>query len=168
MPTEPKWLDPREERAWRTFVHMHDQLDDRLRRHLLQDSGLSEADFKILAVLSEHRTGRMPSRELCGVLQWEKSRLSHQVRRMEEQGLVAREPNPYDARSSMICLLPAGRRAIEDAAPQHVHNVRQHFIDRFTPAELDILTDFSERVLRHLAEEPFPERSTPDEPALPH
>lgn len=168
MPTEAKWLDPRQERAWRTFVHMHDQLDDRLRRHLLQDSGLSEADFKILAVLSEHRTGRMPSRELCGVLQWEKSRLSHQVRRMEEQGLVAREPNPYDARSSMICLLPAGRRAIEEAAPQHVENVRRHFIDLFTPAELDTLADFSERVLRHLAEEPFPERSTADEPALPH
>jgi hypothetical protein len=62
----------------------------------------------------------------------------------------------------MICLLPAGRQAIEDAAPYHVHNVRRHFIDRFTPAELDMLAALSRRVLHHLAEEPFPGQSTPD------
>ena len=75
---------------------------------------------------------------------------------------------PADGRSTMICLLPAGRRAIEDAAPQHVHNVRRHFIDLFTPAELDTLAALNERVLRHLAEESLPEESTTDQPALPH
>jgi DNA-binding MarR family transcriptional regulator len=80
---------------------------------------------------------------------------------MREQGLIDRGPNPADARSAMICLLPAGRRAIEDAAPDHVRNVRRHFIDLLTPAELDMLAALSERVLRHLAEEPFPGQSTP-------
>ena len=166
MPTEPHWLDPREDRAWRAFRHAHHQLTQRLDRHLLQDSGLTEADYEILAVLSEHATGRMPAQEMCALLQWEKSRLSHQVRRMQEQGLIARETNPADGRSVVICLLPAGCRAIEDAAPQHVHNVRRHFIDQFTPAELDTLAALSERVLRHLAEEPLPEESTPGGPAL--
>jgi hypothetical protein len=64
----------------------------------------------------------------------------------------------------MICLLPAGRRAIEDAAPQHVRDVRRHFIDLFTPAELDTFAALNERVLRHLAAESFPDKSTPDEP----
>ena len=95
-------------------------------------------------------------------MRWEKSRLSHQVRRVEHLGLIARERNLADARSVMICLLPAGRRAIEDAAPDHVHNVRRHFIDLFTTAELDMLAALSERILRHLAEEPFPGQSTPD------
>ena len=167
MPTEPDWLDPREDRAWRAFMHARPRLAMRLRRHLLEDSGLDEADYEILAVLSEHPTGRMTAQELCALLQWEKSRLSHQVRGMQEQGLIARESNPADARSTMIRLLPAGRRAIEDAAPQHVHNVRRHFIDLLTPAELDTLAALNERVLRHLAEEPFPEQSTPDEPVLP-
>jgi DNA-binding MarR family transcriptional regulator len=165
MPTEPRWLDPREDRAWRAFMHARHRLAMRLRRHLLQDSGLDEADYEILAVLAEHPTGRMTAQELCALLQWEKSRLSHQVRDMQKQGLIARESNPADARSAMICLLPAGRRAIEEAAPQHVHNVRRHFIDLLTPAELDTLAALNERVLRHLAEEPFPEQSTPDEPA---
>jgi DNA-binding MarR family transcriptional regulator len=162
MPTEPRWLDPREDRAWRAYLHAHHQLNQRLNRHLLQDSGLTDADYEILAVLSGHPTGHMPAQELGALVQWEKSRLSHQVRRMQERGLVAREPNPADGRSAMVCLLPAGRRAIEGAAPHHVQNVRQHFIDLFTPAELDALTALSERVLRHLAEESLPEESAPD------
>jgi DNA-binding MarR family transcriptional regulator len=138
-------------------VHASDQLTIRLHRHLLLDSGLTATDYKILAGLSEHPAGRMPAQELCSLLQWEKSRLSHQARRMEEQGLIVREPNPADARSVMVCLLPAGRRAIEEAAPLHVKHVRQHMIDLFTPAELDTLAALNERVLRHLAEEPFSE-----------
>jgi hypothetical protein len=58
--------------------------------------------------------------------------------------------------------LPAGRRAIEDAAPDHVRNVRRHFIDLLTPAELDMLAALNERVLRHLAEEPFSGQCTSD------
>jgi DNA-binding MarR family transcriptional regulator len=157
MPAKPKWLDSHEDRAWRAFVHASHQLPLRLNRHLLQDSGITGADYTVLAVLSGHPLGRMSAHELSGLLQWEKSRLSHQLRRMEELGLIVREPNPADARSVMVCLLPAGRRTINDAAPQHVDSVRRHYIDLFTPAELDTLADLNERVLRHLAEEPFPE-----------
>jgi DNA-binding MarR family transcriptional regulator len=162
MQTEPNWLNPREERAWRAFVHAHHRLAVRLNQLLLRDFGLTKADYEVLAVLSEDPTGRMPARELCTLLQWEKSRLSHQVQGMQKQGLVAREPNPADGRSSMIVLLPAGRRAIEDAAPQHVRNVRRHFIDLLTPAELDMLAALHERVLRHLDEEPLPEEPFPE------
>jgi DNA-binding MarR family transcriptional regulator len=168
MPTEPDWLNPREDRAWRAFMHARHQLNASLNQHLLRDSGLSEADYEILAVLSEHPTGQMPAQELGALVQWEKSRLSHQIRRMQQRGLVARESNPADGRSAIICLLPAGRRAIQDAAPQHVRNVRRHFIDLFTPPELDTFAALNERVLHHLGEESFPEASTPGEPALPH
>lgn len=166
--SEPDWLDSREDRAWRAFLHAHHQLTLRLRRQLLQDSGLTWADYEILAVLSGHPTGHMPAQELGVLVQWEKSRLAHQVRRMQEQGLIVREANPADRRSAMICLLPAGRQAIENAAPRHVHNVRRHFIDLFTPAELDTFAALNERVLHHLAEESLPEEPTPGEPALPH
>jgi DNA-binding MarR family transcriptional regulator len=168
MPPEPNWLSPREDRAWRAFVHAHHRLSVRLNQLLLRDAGLTRADYEILAVLSDHPTGRRPAQEVCALLQWEKSRLSHQVRHLQAQGLVAREPNPVDGRSSMICLLPAGRCAIEDAAPQHVDSVRRHFIDLLTPAELDMLADLHERVLQHLDEEPLPGRSAPDEASLPH
>jgi DNA-binding MarR family transcriptional regulator len=163
MPAGPRWLDVREDRAWRSFVHAHHGLEARLQRHLLQDSRLTAADYEVLAVLSEHPRGRMPAGQLCALLVWEKSRLSHQVRRMEERALVARDPNPEDARSVVIRLLPAGRRAVKRAAPQHVEHVREHFIELFTPSELETLTALNERVMRHLAERPLAEESAPDE-----
>ena len=105
----------------------------------------------------------MPAHELCNTLGWEKSRVSHQVRRMQKDGLISREPNPDDARSTMVCLLPAGRAAIEKAAPRHVADVRRNFIDLLTPAELDMLAALNERVLRHLAETTTPPAE--DEPS---
>ena len=52
----------------------------------------------------------------------------------------------------MVRLLPAGRAAIEKAAPRQFADVRRNFIDLLTPAELDMLAALNERVLRHLAE----------------
>ena len=149
---EPDWLNPREGRAWRAFMHAHHQLVVRLSRGL-QESGLSGADYEVLAVLSGHDADRMPAQELRNALGWEKSRLSHQVRGMQKNGLISREPNPTDARSAMVCLLPAGRATIEKAAPEHVADVRRNFIDLFTPAELDMLAALNERILRHLAQD---------------
>ena len=154
---EPNWLNPRELRAWRAFVDARHQVGVHLDRGL-QESGLSGADYEVLALLSDHDGDRMPAHDLCKALGWEKSRLSHQVRRMQDDGLISREPNPKDARSTLVCLLPAGLAAIEKAAPRHVEDVRRNFIDLFTPAELDMLATLNERVLHHLA-------TTDDSPA---
>ena len=147
---EPNWLNAREDRAWRAFIDAHDQIEVHLNRRL-QESGLSGADYSVLASLSALDGGRMPAHALCNALGWEKSRLSHQVRRMQKDGLISREPNPDDARSTIVCLLPAGRAAIEKAAPGHVADVRRNFIDLFTSAELDMVATLNERVLYHLA-----------------
>lgn len=147
---EPNWLNAREDRAWRAFVNAHVQLEMHLIRRL-QGSGLSGADYEVLAALSGFDGDRMSARDLGNALAWEKSRLSHQLRRMEKDGLISREPNPVDARSTMVCLLSAGRAAIEKAAPGHVEDVRRNFIDLFTPSELDTLATLNERILHHLA-----------------
>jgi DNA-binding MarR family transcriptional regulator len=73
---------------------------------------------------------------------------------MQKRGLISREPNPDDARSVIIRLLPAGRRAIQNAAPAHVAHARRHFVDLFTPDELETLATLNGRILRHLADEP--------------
>lgn len=149
---EPNWLNAREDRAWGAFIHAHDQIEAHLNRRL-QKSGLSGADYTVLASLSALDGDRMPAHALCNALGWEKSRLSHQLRRMEKDRLISREPNPDDARSTMVCLLPAGRSAIEKAAPEHVADVRRNFIDLFTLAELDMLATLNERILHHLDKE---------------
>src|ERR1700722_17208454 len=108
MAQSPNWLSSREDRAWRAFVHARDRLGLRLHRHLLRDSDLTQSDYEILAVLSEHPTGHMPSQELAALLEWEKSRLSHQALRMENKGFILRKTNPADARS--VFDLPLVRR----------------------------------------------------------
>src|ERR1700687_6517759 len=106
------WLNAREARAWRAFVDAHHQLEVHLNRRL-QESGLSGADYEVLALLSALEGDRMPARDLGNTLGWEKSRVSHQVRRMQTAGLVSREANPGVARSTNGRLLPAGRGAVE-------------------------------------------------------
>lgn len=147
---EPKWLNPDEDRAWRAFVFAQRQLVARLNRSL-QEMGLSGPDYDVLVVLSAVAGNRMRARDLSLALDWEKSRLSHQLRRMQQDGLISRELNPDDARSTVVALLPAGRAAIERAAPRHVEDVRRHFIDLFTPAELATIATLNERIMRHLA-----------------
>ena len=146
----PNWLSPDEDRAWRAFVFAQRKLVVHLNQGL-QKSGLSGADYDVLVVLSGLDGGLVRARDLCTTLDWEKSRLSHQLRRMESDGLIRRELNPDDARSTMVRLLPAGRAAIEMAAPGHAADVRRNFIDLFTAAELNTIATLNERILHHLA-----------------
>jgi DNA-binding MarR family transcriptional regulator len=158
----PRWLDEREQRAWRGFTQLHRRLTKVLGQQLTRDSGLSAADYELLVPLSEAPDDRLRARDLARMVDWEKSRLSHHLTRMEQRGLVARRECPTDARGAFISLTAAGRRAIEGAAPQHVETVREHFIDLLTDDEIDILTGITDRVLGHL-EQPCAEALTADE-----
>ncbi|MBQ0992109.1 MarR family transcriptional regulator [Micromonospora sp. PSH03] len=146
----PRWLDEREDRAWRGYRRMRRLLDLELARELTQDAGLSEADYDVLSDLSETPQGRLRLRELADRMLWSRSRLSHHLTRMQQRGLVTREECADDARGSVVVLTPAGRRAIESAAPGHVAAVRRHLIDLLTPAEVDALGALTHRVVDHL------------------
>lgn len=133
---------------------MQGQLRGRLGSRLQQETGLSDADYEVLVNLSEAPEGHLRPYQIGGATRWEKSRISHQVRRMEERGLVKRMACPTDRRGALVVITDAGRRAIERAAPRHVEHVREVFIDVLTPSQLDALVDITEAVLARLAEEP--------------
>lgn len=144
-------LDAREERAWRGYHRMERELASRIRRQLARDTGLSDADYEILRALSDAPDGTLRARTLRCVVHWEKSRLSHQIGRMERRGLVVREECEEDSRSAVIRLTEAGRDAIRAACCEHARAVRAHLLDRLSPAQLDALADISETVLAGLA-----------------
>jgi DNA-binding MarR family transcriptional regulator len=152
--TTPRWLTPREAHAWRGYTRMRVRLQARLDRALARHSGLSDPDYGILVHLSETPDGRLRPYQLCETMQWEQSRLSHQLTRMAKRGLVTREACPTDARGAFVVLTPAGRAAIEAAAPAHVEDVRHYLIDVLAPEQLDALADIAETVLAHLDDEP--------------
>lgn len=147
---EPRWLDEREDRAWRGYRRMRRLLDLELARELMQDAGLSEPDYDVLSDLSETPEQRLRLSELADRMLWSRSRLSHHISRMQQRGLVTREECATDGRGSVVALTPAGRQAVEAAAPGHVAAVRRHLIDRLTPAELSALGTLSQRVIDHL------------------
>lgn len=144
------WLDDREQRAWRGFLHMHAQVTSRLRRQIHRDTGLSYADYEVLVHLSEAPEGRLRSFQLGDALQWEKSRVSHQLGRMEARGLVTREGCPTDRRGAVVVVTPTGRKAIEAAAPLHVTEVRRTFLDALSADQIDALAGIAGSVLDHL------------------
>jgi DNA-binding MarR family transcriptional regulator len=148
--TEVNWLSEREQRAWRGFIDMQTQLGAHLRRSLARDSGLSDADYEVLVHLSEAPGDRLRVFELVRALQWEKSRLSHQLRRMEGRGLLQRTECETDGRGAFVALTPEGRAAITAAAPLHVAEVRRHFVDVLSEAQLDSLAEIAGTILARL------------------
>lgn len=142
---EQPWLDADEQAAWRSYLKMRRTLHGYLARQLQAEFGLSDSDFEILVNLSESPTGRMRAYELGQLTQWEKSRMSRHLSRMESRGLVRREAN--DARYPDIVLTDAGRAAIEASAPANAARIRELFIDVLGPDRLATLRQAADDVV---------------------
>jgi DNA-binding MarR family transcriptional regulator len=132
---EPRWLSDDEQRAWRATLYTHMLLLRQLDRDL-QPEGLSLHDYEILVVLSEATGQRLRMTDLADATVQSRSRLSHQITRMEARDLVKREECEGDKRGTWTVLTESGQAAIERVAPYHVDSVRRHFLDRMTPAQL--------------------------------
>ena len=149
---EPQWLDEREQRAWRSLMTMQAGISEYIERQLRAHSGLSMADYQVLAHLSEAPEGRLRSFVLARWLRWEKGRLSQHLTRMQNRGLIRREPCPTDQRGAFVVITGKGRALIEKATPLHLANVRNVLIDHATPAQLDLLTELADQVRARLAQ----------------
>ncbi|WP_329529324.1 MarR family winged helix-turn-helix transcriptional regulator [Streptomyces sp. NBC_01462] len=149
---EPRWLDEREQRAWRSLMKMQAGLSEYIERQLRTHSGLSTADYQVLAHLSEAPEGRLRSFALGDALQWEKSRLSQHLTRMQNRNLIRRERCATDQRGAVVVITEQGRTLVEAAAPLHLADVRNVLIDHVTLAQMDLLIELGDQVEARLAE----------------
>lgn len=139
--------------AWASYQRMRVQLAGHINRELARKTGLSEADYEILMALTEAPDDTVRALALrCG-LEWEKSRLSHQLRRMEERGLVRREECVEDNRGAVVRVTEAGRRIAAEARQHYGQAVRRYVTDVLTPEQLAALGDIAETVLAQFARE---------------
>jgi DNA-binding MarR family transcriptional regulator len=145
--SEVSEVRPEEWDVWRAFVRMRRQLDLALERGLQHDADISMPDFEILLALFESPDKQLRARELGAALGWEKSRLSHQVTRMEKRGLVERSECDTDARGTWIAITADGRRTILGAMRDHATSIRRYFFDVLSDSEKAVLSDISGRVL---------------------
>ena len=145
-----RWLDDREQRVWRSWVQAAHQLEAHLARRMQADGDLSMSDYQVLVSLSEAPEQRLRAYALGRALQWEKSRLSHHLTRMERRGLVSREDCGTDRRGAYVVLTDGGRAALVTAAPPHVEAVRSAVFDRLTPEQVDRLGEVCDELLAGL------------------
>ncbi len=145
-----RWLDAEQQTSWRAWLEATLLLHDRLGHDMNAEHGLSMADYEILVRLSEAPRRRMRMSELAAVTLSSRSRLSHQVDRLEKDGLLVREACPTDKRGQNAVMTDLGWKTLVAAAPAHVTSVREHFVDVLTPAEFAALGRACAKVVAHL------------------
>ncbi|RKE66709.1 MarR family transcriptional regulator [Dietzia kunjamensis] len=150
--TETRWLSDDEQRMWRRYRDVNQLLELAMERQLQRDASMSQSDYSVLVSLSEADNRGLRARELGAALGWDRSRVSHQVRRMEGRGLVAKGECAEDGRGTVVTLTEAGAQAIASVAPKHVEKVRELFIDVLSEHEVLALTDIYERIVDRIGE----------------
>jgi len=146
---QPRWLTSEEQQAWRATVQLSQLLLRQLDRDLTVH-GLNGRDYEILVALSEAADHRMRMTDLADATSQSRSRLSHQITRMEKRGLVRRDDCEGDKRGTFAVLTKAGFGTIERVAPDHVESVRRHYIDRLAPQQLEEVTSIFQPIVDYL------------------
>jgi DNA-binding MarR family transcriptional regulator len=147
--TGTRWLNEDEQRTWRLHLDVSRLLMHRLERDL-QPFGLTCNDYQILVHLSESEQRRMRMSELATATLQSKSRLSHQITRLESAELVRRESCETDRRGLYAVLTEGGWDTMVRVAPHHVASVRAHFIDLLSAEQLAALEAALAPVREHL------------------
>lgn len=150
--TSTTWLSDAEQQAWRNWLSVSARLPAALNRELQRDADLSLQDFEVLVHLSESPDRRARVSDLATALEWERSRLSHHVKRMEKRGLVAREECTDDARGAFVVLADPGRTSLEAAAPGHAAIVKALVFDHLSPGQVEAMTAMTDGILSRLQE----------------
>lgn len=137
-------LTKRELQIWSAVKRLGDTVFSAVALELEADTGLSGADFGILSRLEDLGGGELTQAALLASLEWQKSRLSHQLTRMEARGLVKRERIP--GQGAVVTILPPARERIARARPVHAVAVRKHVLRHLTPHEADVLLAITGRL----------------------
>ena len=148
-----RWLTDDQQRVWRDWLRLNALLPAALHRELQADSDLSLQDFDVLVALTDTPEERLRVSELADALHWERSRLSHHVRRMERRGLVAaRRAASTTAGAPTSCCPPRAGRRSTARRPRTCETVRELFVDALTAEELATLARITGKVLARLAD----------------
>jgi DNA-binding MarR family transcriptional regulator len=149
--SEPRWLDDAQQQTWRAYLAASQLLSDHLDRQLQRDSGFPHIYYSLLVWLSESPDRRMRMTDLAERSKITRSRLSHAVSRLEEDGWVRREDCPTDRRGQMAVLTDEGFEALKAAAPGHVEAVRGAMFDRLSAEQVRQLGEIMRIVAEGLA-----------------
>jgi len=135
MTTKP--LSPHELRIWHAFLSMGEDVLERVGRDISQATGLSGTEFSVLARLAAYGNGAMRQQELAEALGWEKSRLSHQLSRMQKRKLIRRQAT--DGRATLVSLTTTGREKLGSGLPVRAESVRRNLLSRLSAEQVEAI-----------------------------
>jgi DNA-binding MarR family transcriptional regulator len=134
---------------WRSLLDTTAELR-RLVGAQLQELNLSPADYQVLLALSEADGRRLRSSELAAAIDWERSRVSHHLGRMERRGLIRRGNCATDSRAAEVSLTEDGAAMFRRAIAPHAKAIKKQFADALTPEQFEALADILLALQRHL------------------
>ena len=129
-----KLLSPHELRVWHAFKLMGDDVVSRVGRDIAEATGLSGPEFGVLSRLAALGKGEMRQQRLAEMMDWDKSRLSHQLTRMKQRGLIERRS--ADKSTVLVVLTKHGRERLEAARPIHAKSVRRNLLSRLSEEQI--------------------------------
>ncbi|MEU9330815.1 MarR family transcriptional regulator [Streptomyces canus] len=115
-------------RIWRDFIETTEALRSELASRLQSESSLSPGDYAVLLALREADGRRLRPSRLASRIGWQRSRLSHHLRRMERRGLIGRASCATDSRGAEAVLTDEGAEAFRRASLPHLRAVRELFV----------------------------------------
>ena len=149
--SEPE-LDPSQLRVWLAYMRVSLQLTYEMNHQLLAESELSLSDYHVLSKLHQAPDQRLRIAPLAREIGWERSRASHQVRRMTQRGLTATEPVINDGRGTEVTVTDRGRSELRDARRGHVALVQELFFRGLSEDMLVPLAQTLEHVYANIVE----------------
>lgn len=139
-------------RAWRAFHKIGTRLLPHLSRQITYHSGITGPEYVVLTALSELPNSSVNLNRLAIGLGWETSRMSHQISRMQESGLVKKIQSESDARCFDVSITPAGRRIAAKAIPLQSLEINHCFSEVLTNKQKEALIEISEAIASHMRE----------------
>ena len=147
-----KGMHDLDSRAWRAFHRIGTRLLPHLGRQVTKHSGISGAEYVVLVALFESIEPAINVNRLAVGLGWEISRISHQITRMQEVGLIKKTQSESDARSFEISITAKGRKIAESAIPLQSQEINHCFSEVLTKQQLKTLIEISEAISAHMKE----------------
>lgn len=145
--TDAGELVPEDWMLWHAMTAMHAVVERALEQRLQRDAGISVADFAVLRGLALADGHRLRAGALADALGWEKSRISHQVRRMADRGLLKRETCATDGRGTWVELAGPGADAFAAGSCGYAEVLQRALFERMEPVAKHALRRTAEQVL---------------------
>lgn len=160
MIESPRWLDEQQQEHWQAVVLLTRRIYSALSRDLQESSDLSGADFEVLVALTRYSEAKARSKDLVNELEWDRSRLSHQLKRMERRGYIHRQECLEDKRGFFVQVTDSGHQVLARAVPSHVETVRELIVDQLSSAQFASLGEIAKHLLVEKPINPVVERSS--------